>query len=349
MSLENIWLAWQRFCQDKQRRLDVLAYARNIEGNMFDLQERLAGGQWRHGAYQPFVVHDPKRRQIHKATVGDRLVHQAVVNVIEPIWERQFIYDSYSCRLGKGTHAAVRRLRGFLQKASVNNTRTVYVLKCDVRRFFDSVDHGRLLLLLKRRVHDPLLLGLLSEIVSSFRLLSQPASYLGGMMSLTHGTSPGNPEYRPPRGSTISHKGLPLGNLTSQLFANVYLHELDRYVKFTLREQFYARYCDDFVIAHVSRAYLEELIFQIEAFLEANLGLQLHPAKIEIRTWAQGVDFLGYVLKPHATLLRTKTKRRMIARADEYNLASYLGLCLHADAHETEILLRHLVAGNGSW
>lgn len=281
-----------------------MAFELRLEDNLFSLCDSLFRGEYRHDPYEPFTIFDPKQRRIHKATVKDRVVHQAIVNVIEPFFESRFIHDSYSCRVGKGTHAAVERLRTFLHQASRNNTRTVYALKCDVRRFFASVDHLTLLSFLEKRIVDIQTFELLKNIIGSF--------------------------------SVSKGKGIPLGNLTSQLFANIYLHELDWYVKISLREKHYLRYCDDFIILSESRERLSGVTQNIEGFLNSVLSLQLHPKKVFIRTWAQGIDFLGYVLFPHATVIRMKTATRMLKRANEFNLASYLGVCSHADAFELE-------------
>lgn len=265
------------------------------------MQAELKSGRYRHEVYQPFTVWDPKQRQIHKAIVCDRLVHQAVVSVIEPCFETGFIYDSFSCRVGKGTHAGVNRLRQFLRQSSANNTRPVYALKCDIHKFFTSVDHAKLLDLLSIKIKDGKTLQLLMEIINSFSL------------------EPG--------------QGIPLGNLTSQLFANVYMHQLDWFVKHTLREKYYIRYCDDFIIVSPNRQHLVELVQPINQFLQNKLRLSLHPSKITIRSWGQGIDFLGYILKPNCTLIRTKTRRRVLKRTNSQNLPSYLGILSHANTY----------------
>lgn len=311
ISAENLFMAWQKFARGKHGKRDVLFYERRLEENLFTLQSLLSSDTYQHGAYQAFRVHDPKERQIHKATVQDRVVHQALVNVIEPLFERSFITDSFSCRVGKGTHAAFRRVRQLLARASENNHSTVYALKCDVKKFFASVDHALLFTFLERRITDPAVLVLVQHIINSFQ------------------ATPG--------------KGLPLGNLTSQLFANVYLHEFDRFIKHSLREKWYARYCDDFVIIHPSRQYLVSLIPELHRFLAGHLRLSLHPNKIFIRSWVQGIDFVGYVVQPHATVLRPKTRRRLLRRVNETNISSYLGLCQHADAFELQEIIRNKV------
>lgn len=289
-----------------------MIFERNLEYNLFTLRDDLLSGGYEHGSYESFVVFDPKRRNIHKATVRDRVVHQAIVNAIEPLFERRFIHDSYSCRNGKGVHNAVHRLRLFLRQASDNHTRTIYALKCDIKRFFASVNHSILVLLLERRIQDEKMMDVLRMIISSY--------------SISDG------------------HGIPLGNLTSQLFANVYLHELDRCMKYEFREKYYLRYCDDFIIVCHRRDHLFELIDRTSQVLESRLGLVLHPKKVRIRTWTQGIDFLGYVLLPQATNIRTRTVHRILKRINAVNMASYLGVCSHADAFELTQVVRTKVA-----
>ncbi len=306
-STEHLFATWDKFKRGKSAKSDVQEFGRKLEENIFELQADLINGRYQHGSYEPFIVHDPKRRQIHKAPVRDRLLHQAIVDIVEPFFERQFIFDSFSCRKGKGTHAGIKRLRQFLRQASANNTQTVYALKCDVRQFFASVDHAKLLNLLSIQIRDEKLRTLLNKVIDSF--------------------------------AVVSGKGIPLGNVTSQLFANVYMHQLDWFVKHNLHEKFYIRYCDDFIIASPDRQHLADSVNPISQFLEQELGLNLHPAKVTIRSWDQGIDFLGYVLKPYCTILRTKTKRRILGRTNYKNLTSYLGVLSHASSHELKQLL----------
>lgn len=292
-----------------------MTYERHLEDNLFELRDELRSGNYRHSAYHPFTIRDPKQRSISKATVKDRIVHQAMVNIIEPCFERQFIFDSYSCRVGKGTHAAVRRLRTFLRRVSENDTRTVYALKCDVRKFFASIDHDILLSLLERQIADERTIVLVKNIINSFQ--------------------------------TAEGKGIPLGNLTSQLFANIYLNELDRYVKMHLHEKYYLRYCDDFIILGLKRKELGELIVKIDAFLKHRLLLALHPNKVNICSWSQGIDFLGYVSLPHCALVRTKTAHRVLLRVAKNNLTPYLGVCSHADTRELkQVILTKVLSSN---
>ncbi len=297
ISLDNLFAAWTEFKRGKSKRRDVLEFEYRLEDNVFALHEELSGGVYRHGPYEEFYVNDPKRRHIHKASVRDRLLHHAVVRVIEPLFEKSFIFDSWSCRKGKGTHRAVDRFQRLAWKLSRNGTRTVWVLHLDVKSYFASVDQSVLLELLGRRIRDAQAMGLLAEIVRGF-----PA-------------------------------GMPLGNLTSQLFANVCLNELDRFAKHSLKAKNYLRYCDDFVFLSESRGGLSASIATVRDFLATNLRLALHPGKIILKPYHGGVDWLGFVRFPQYRVLRTATKRRMLKSVNNANWASYLGLLVHCRSY----------------
>jgi len=315
VSTSNLFQAWDRFARGKWSKPDVQSFERCLEDNLFALQEQLIGGTYRHDPYQAFVIHDPKRRQIHKSTVKDRVVHQAIVNVIEPFFERRFIFDSYSSRKGKGTHAAVRRLEQMLQKRSRNGNRPVYVLKMDIASFFATVDHEILLDQITRVISDSRVVYLLRLIIDSFHV------------------NPG--------------KGIPLGNVTSQLFANIYLNEFDQFMKHQLRFRFYVRFCDDFVCTAEDRSVLQLLIPRIDWFLQEKLKLKRHSRKTIFRSYRQGINFLGYVITPNGTILRTKTGRRAMKRINQANLPSYLGHGSHAKSYRFQQRITNLVWMNG--
>lgn len=278
---------------------------------MFQLHDKLKEKTYRPDPYQAFYVHDPKLRHIHKASVRDRVLHQAVFRVLYPIFDKSFIFDSYSSRDQKGTHAGVNRLEDFLWKASANNRRIVFALKCDISKFFDSIDQLILFELIKKKITDPDVLWLIAKIIKSFQ------------------KHPG--------------RGLPLGNVTSQLFANIYMNELDQFMKHKLKVRYYVRYTDDFVVLSSMRAPLIALILKIKEFLEDSLKLTLHPNKIIIRKHLQGIDFLGYVLRPHHRLLRTKTKLRLLRKISDSNQVSYLGVLKHCDSYNIKnmIIYKH--------
>ncbi|MEK7180863.1 MAG: reverse transcriptase/maturase family protein [Patescibacteria group bacterium] len=283
-SLENLFSAWDAFKSDKRKKPDVMRFEWQLEENIFRLHRELKSATYRHGPYSGFYVTDPKQRHIHKALVRDRVLHHAVFSVINPIFEEMFIPTSFSCRVGYGTHRGVEALAGMMRQVSKNNTRTCHVLKCDVRKFFDSVDHRILLGILTKRIKDEKVMWLLRSIVESY------SSEIG------------------------SGKGIPIGNLTSQLFANIYMNEFDRYMKHMVKAKHYLRYTDDFAIVSENRTYLEELLPKIKEFLSNNLAINLHPNKIILSTFCQGVDFLGYVSFPQYRLLRTKTRWRIFSR-----------------------------------
>lgn len=267
----------------------------------------LSAKTYRSDGYFAFKINDPKPRDIHKATVRDRLVHHAVYWVLYPYFDNQFIYDSYSCRLGKGTHKALNRFQDFGRKISLNNARTVWVLKGDIRKFFASIDHKILKNILLKYISDKDVFWLLGKIIDSFN-------------------TPGR----------IS-KGLPLGNLTSQLLVNIYLNEFDHFIKRQLKIKYYIRYADDFVIFHENRLYLETILPQISEFLKYELKLELHSDKLFIRTLNSGLDFLGWINFPEYKVLRQATKKRMFRKLKEggykeESLCSYLGMVGHGNA-----------------
>ena len=268
------------------------------------LHRDLATKTYKHSPYEAFNISDPKPRNIHKASVRDRLLHHALYRKLYPFFDRTFIAHSYSCRKNKGGHKALDCFRSFAYQVSRNHTRTVWVLKCDIRRFFASVDHARLMEILRRYIKNDDILWLLSQIIESFH-------------------------------STERGVGLPLGNLTSQLFANVYMHRFDEWVKHTLKSKYYIRYADDFIFLSDDRKWLLGTLPQIREVLHRRLRLLLHPDKVILKTFASGVDFLGWVHFPDHRVLRTKTKRRMFqkikASPTAESLQSYLGLLGHGN------------------
>jgi retron-type reverse transcriptase len=284
ISLENLFFAWKEFKRGKMHKRDVENFALDVEDHIFALHEDLKHGIYCHSPYTAFYVRDPKLRHIHKPAVRDRVLHHAIFMALEPLFEPYFIFNSYSysSRKSKGTHRAVSKLRQLAWRLSRNNTKTVWLLHCDVRKFFDSVDQEILLRIIKQRLKDDKVFVLIEQIIRSFQ--------------------------------TLSGKGIPLGNLTSQLFSNVYLNKLDQFITQSCGIQDYLRYADDFVIISKNKIFLESLISIVRNFLEEHLKLILHPKKIVLRPWHQGLDFLGYVSFPHHTVLRTKTKRRMLRR-----------------------------------
>ena len=306
ISLDNLLLAWQEFIRGKRKRQDVLEFQANLMENLFQLHDDLAKLSYTHGPYKAFRINDPKPRQIHKSSVKDRLLHHAVYRILYSFFDLKFAPDSFSCRNRKGTHKAIYRLRSFMYQVSQNNTRTCRVLKCDIRKFFENIDHEILLDILRGYIKDKNIIWLLKEILNSFS------------------SSPG--------------RGLPLGNLTSQLFVNIYMNEFDQFVKHKLKAKFYIRYADDFIFMSGNKNWLLNIIKKTQSFLRNQLGLDLHPDKVFIKTITSGIDFLGWVNFPNHRILRTSTKRRMIKKLGISNkpevVASYSGLISHGNTYK---------------
>lgn len=296
-SLENLFVSWNEFLRGKRFRPDVAAFGQHVEDNLFKLHNALRSGSWSHGAYEKFYVSDPKLRTIHKARVADRIIHHAIFRAIEPIFDRSFIFDSWSCRRNKGTHASVLRARSLLNRSSRGGSKQTWVLKCDIKKYFENVNQDILLTLIAKKIQDERTLNLLARIIKSF------------------------------------DRGMPLGNLTSQLFANIYLDPFDHFVKETLCAPIYLRYCDDFMLVHTSREWLVDRLGAIQNYLQTNLKLKLHPNKITIRPFHWGVDWLGYVLFPHCIILRHKTRKRMWKKVGQ-KVNDYLhGQCEYESVH----------------
>lgn len=307
--------SWKEFLKGKRKRKDVQEFSLNLMDNIIQLHQDLANHTYNHGPYQAFRINDPKPRQIHKSSVRDRLLHHAIHRMLYPFFDRTFVADSFSCRVGRGTHKALNRFRGFGYKVSRNNTKTCWILKCDIRKFFENINHEILLTIFKKYIPDKRIIWLLQNVIKSF--------------------------------SAGPDRGLPLGNLTSQLFVNVYMNEFDQFVKHKLKVKYYIRYADDFVVMSQDKSWLEELLLKIGDFLSEDLKLSIHPDKVFIKTFSSGVDFLGWVHFPDHRVLRMTTKMRMFKnlksnqRIETRN--SYLGLLKHGNTNKIKFVIKSLL------
>ncbi|MFH1649994.1 MAG: reverse transcriptase domain-containing protein [Candidatus Woesearchaeota archaeon] len=286
-SAENLELAFLRARRRKTRKPYVVEFEQCLEDNFAVLRRELLAETYSPSPLKTFILRDPKTRRISKSEFRDRIVHHAICNVIEPIFDSRFIHDSYANRKGKGTLKAIKRFDQFKHKASRNFSRTCYVLKADIKHYFDSVDHEILLETLSAKIICPRTLCLIRRILENHRVSR--------------------------RG-----KGMPLGNLTSQFFANVYLNELDQFVKHELKAKHYIRYVDDFVILHHDKEVLHEYLNSINKFLKVRLALELHPDKCSIKLLERGIGFLGFRIFEHHKLVRKKNLNRFRRRFEEY-------------------------------
>lgn len=317
ISIENLLSAWQEFLEGKRHKEDVQEFQFNLMDNILSLYYDLSNNTYKHGGYQVLKINDPKPRTIHKAGVRDRLLHHAVYRILYPFFNKTFTADSFSCRKNKGTHKAINRFREFAYIVSKNNTRTCWILKCDIKKFFHSIDQKTLIKILENYISDTKIMNLLKNIIFSFS-----SDRLG--------------------------KGLPLGNLTSQLFCNVYMNEFDQFLKHNLKVKYYIRYADDFVIFSDGKNYLKENIQLIGDFLQNRLGLTLHPSKVYVKTLCSGIDFLGWINFFNHRVLRTNTQRKMFKRLNNNSaietLNSYLGLISHGNSYKVKTKLLNQIA-----
>jgi retron-type reverse transcriptase len=325
-SFPNLVRAAEKASRGKRSFPNVAQFLFDLENQLCRLQDELRSKQYRPGPYRTFQICEPKPRMISAAPFRDRVVHHALCRVLEPIYERSFIFDSYACRRRKGTHAAVNRLTHF---ARANK----YVLKCDIRRCFPSVDHEILKARVARKIKDRDVLWLVNTIVDH----SNPQEPVCDWF-------PGDGLFTPAE----RRRGLPIGNQTSQFFANVYLDPFDHFVQEQLHCGYYIRYVDDFVILGNDKNRLAEVRTRCREYL-AGLRLRLHPRKSEISRVADGTNFLGYRLFPdHRRLARSnvvRMQRRLrglqkryangrICAADIHRrLMSWIGHAQHADSY----------------
>lgn len=323
-SFDALHAAYVRARRGKRQRPEVTRFEQNLEGNLIQLQNELVWGEYRTGRYRYFEVTEPKRRLVAALPFRDRVVQHAIHAAIEPIWESRFIFDSYACRPFKGSHRGADRAQAMMREVKRRHGR-VCAYKADIAKYFANIDHGILKQLLRKSLACGRTLEFLDEIIDSQDVAC----------------------------------GIPIGNLTSQLFANIYLHELDKYVKFYLRERYYLRYMDDFVVLHHDKRHLAIVRNEIEAFLDKELRLQTNSkSQIFPISLLRGrpLDFLGYRIWPTHRKLRknsvNRMRRRLKSLARQYaagrlglekihsRIASWLGHAGHANSyHVREKLL----------
>lgn len=321
-SFESLYRAYRRARLGKRQRVSVMVFEQDLEGNLIQLQNELVWNMYQTGNYHRFQVYEPKQREVAALPFRDRVVQHSLVSVIEPIWESRFIADSYACRPGRGLHKGTDRVQGMM-RATLREHGQVFALKLDVRKFFASVDHEVMRKLLRRHIACERTLDLCDGILASS--LKAP---------------------------TLTPKGLPIGNLTSQLWANVYLHELDSYAKHDLRVENYARYMDDVVVIHHDKAYLQDLRAKFTDFLRDELRLEVND-KTQVFPVAtkhgRALDYLGYRIWPTHRLIRKNSIKRMLRTFRQLSkrfatgeidftpirqsVASWVGHCSHANTH----------------
>jgi retron-type reverse transcriptase len=308
-TIENLFTSHTLAQLDNRYKRKICAFTYKLEENLFQLRFEMTRGLYHPRPYTYFTLHDPKTRAIAAPDIRDRVVQHALVSVIQPLFEKQFIYDTYACREGKGTHFAASRLKRFLMavRCRYGKDRSIYVLQCDIHKFFQSISWDNLLAIIEKTVACPRTMDLITSIVTTHQSAQTLQRQNDVQLSLF---AQGSSSFQ----TSISVKnrtGLPIGNLTSQLFANIYLNELDHFMKDRLQIRYYARYMDDFLIIHPNKAYLKNLQQQINDFLQKTLHLALHPKKLTIKNVSTGVPFVGYRIFYDHILVRGTTLRRI--------------------------------------
>ena len=299
-SFKNIHSAYLKARRGKRYKKDILLFSFDLENNLSEIKRGMEKGIYKHGGYKEFIVNDSKKRLIKAPTFKDRVVHHSLCNIIEPVFERTFTFDSYACRKGKGTHRAVKRLKSFLKD---NNDFFCY--KCDISKYFDSIDHDILLSLIKKKIKDRRIMWLVEEVLkSSFS-----------------------------KGKGI---GIPIGNLTSQLFANIYLSRFGHFAKNVMREKMCLRYMDDFIFIGKKHR-LQAVSRKSISFLRKELRLNVNLSKNIVFPTNKGIDFLGYVVFDKYILLRKSTVRRFLKKMKgaekEVVKNAWFAYAKHADSY----------------
>lgn len=307
--LYDLFQAYYDAMKNKRSTINALAFEIDYESKLFKLYEEIKNESYKIGQSICFISFKPVKREIFAADFRDRIVHHLVYNYISPIFEKLFLNDIYSCRVGKGTSYGVKRVNHFIRSCSLNYKKDCYILKLDINGYFMSIDKHILY----------------KKVEKNFKNYQKNSNFNNNfILRLIHKIIFNNPvknciikgkrEYwkNLPKSKSLfyseENKGLPIGNLTSQIFANVYLNDFDHFVKYKLSCKYYGRYVDDIVIVHSNKEYLKSIISIIEKYLSKELLLKLHPKKIYLQHFSKGVSFLGTIIKPYRIYINNKTK-----------------------------------------
>jgi len=302
LTLEAVFDAYFDCRKHKRNTINQLRFEADLEGNLVQLYRDLRDGTYQIGRSVAFIVQHPKIREIWAADFRDRVVHHLIYRAMRERFTRRFIRDSYACLPGRGTHDGMRRVSGFARSITCNWTKPAYYLKADIANFFGSMDRETLRNLVLRHLDEDWLRNLNAQVI-----LHDPRS------NAVFRSSRKLFERVPPHKSLLhapDGKGLPIGNLTSQFYANIYLDELDQFVKHHLRARYYGRYVDDMVLLHHDPHVLNDWYGKIDEFLCERLCLRLHPGKKVLNRVDTGIDFTGFIIKPGRTYLRRSSLAR---------------------------------------
>jgi len=357
---EDLFLAYFECRKNKRNTINALAFEKHFEQNLFQLEEEILSGVYMPKPSIAFIVKNPVQREIFAANFKDRVVHHFLINKLNPLFENLFIKDSYACRISKGTHYGVKQIDKFIKICSNNYTQNCYVLKLDIQGFFMHIDRNllfnKLLIFIQQNYNQPdidLVIELCKKII-----FNSPTNncIIKGDKKDWAGL---------PKNKSLFHSppncGLPIGNLTSQVFANFYLNTFDQFIKKELDIKYYGRYVDDFIIIHDNKEYLKFLQPIITDFLKVKLELTLHPKKVYLQHYSKGLKFLGTVIKPNRIYIANRTKGNFYNKIKNQNIIkgqisnsqkkyflscmnSYLGLMQHYKTYKlrTKIIFKNL-------
>ncbi|HOZ35599.1 MAG TPA: reverse transcriptase/maturase family protein [archaeon] len=311
-SFKNLVLAYNKARKAKPQTKETLEFSLNLEKNLLLIQEELLANTYTQSKYREFIVFDPKQRKIKYLPFKDRVVHHALVNVIEPIFDKRLISTTYACRKNKGTHKALKDIKKTISREF---RFTGYCLKCDVKKYFPSIDKIILKQVIEKKIRCKNTKKLIFDIIDS------DYSNFG------------------------EDKGIPIGNLTSQLFSNIYLNELDQYIKHKLKIKYYYRYVDDFIILEDSKKQLNYYKKNIKYYLKKRLKLEIPKQKINLFEIKTGVDFVGYKIYPEYVFLRKRNIKKFIKKLKiltyeknffkvKSSISSYLGYFKFANSYK---------------
>jgi len=307
-SLEDIFAAYESCRKHKRNSPGGKDFEIDYEQNLITLWHSLNQRTWRPGPSTAFIVQIPVQREIFAALFVDRIVHHLVAAKLTPFFEKSFIYDSYACRIGRGTHFGIQRVQRFMRSCSRNGKQEAWLLKLDIQGFFMNIDRQLLYKKLKTYVEQQYQDSDRDILLHTCRCIikNNPCkdAILASPRTAWQGIPPDKSLFGVPAG-----KGLPIGNLTSQILANFFLNQFDHYIKNTLGMRWYGRYVDDFVLVHSDKALLTSLVPQIRSYLANELGLTLHPRKIYLQPVSNGVPFLGVHVTPHRILVGRRVIR----------------------------------------
>jgi len=317
--VEELFHAYINCRRHKRNTVNAIAFEVDYETNLVTLCEEINNGTYQPGRSITFIVNRPVKREIFAADFRDRVVHHLIIGKLNPFFEKEFIHDSYACRNGKGTHFGIRRLNRFIRQCSRNYTKDCYVLKLDLKGFFMRIDKSILFKKLKAFINEKYKEQDKNIVIELCRkvIFYDPTRkcIIKGSRKNWEGLPSDKSLFHAPQNC-----GLPIGNLTSQVFANFYMNGFDHFIKHDLCVKYYGRYVDDFVLVHSDKKYLKSLIPKIKSFLGLKLGLVLHPNKIYLQHYTKGVKYLGAVIKPGRTYIANRTKSNFYEAIERLNL-----------------------------